>query len=851
MIKRPCLFYFSAFVLLLASCSREAQLSVISDTSAESALSVQQNLLVEFSEQLCSVLESGDEPEFLPGIISAERLFPDAGEWEPRHRACGLHRWYRITYDSSELPSTRAVSGFLSIPGVLHAEVEQRIKTNAFFNDPYAPQQWSLYNDGTLGSSYTDGADINVQAVWENYTAGNNKVIVAVLDSGVDFSHPDLGSVCIPAGPDGSKCFVQGRTGYMIFPDSHGTHVAGTIAAINNNNVGVCGIAGGSDGNGGVKILSCQFLHADEADPKNTLQGDSNAAMVWAADHGALISQNSWGTDYKTEADAAAGNIGDATATAINYFINNAGCDLNGRQRPDSPMKGGIVIFAAGNENWRYAWPAMYDKVIAVGAMTPNMKRASYSNYGDWVDIAAPGNNILSTVPDGYAYQQGTSMACPHVSGVAALIVSYFGGPGFTNEMLKQRLLGGANGTKLSPGYQIGPLVDALGSFTYGGSIAPEIPSGFSVTADSNRARFEWEIPSDADDGRAYASLLMLSKSETDLEDVRNLPESVIYATALTGDNAAGSVVSDVVSKLDFSTKYYAAVASYDIAGNFSAKTAVKQIHTPANKAPVITTDYAGDYSIHAYEIKNIVFSVTEPDNHDFTVSVEPGSNAFIYALNGSVCTVRLIGKNAPAGDYEATITATDEYGAATVLKIPYTLKANSSPEVVKEPEDIVLNATGQKMTIDMTEFIKDDDGETLKYTVSLSTLNIVHLNPDGNSLVVTALGYGMTSVTVTGEDAMGESVSVSFRVLVQDGKVAAAVYPNPVKDKLGIKVRDAAVISVTISNKAGAIVLSESGVSIDPFNPYYVNMKDFPGGVYHVKVTGNGLNEFFNVAKI
>lgn len=119
-------------------------------------------------------------------------------------------------------------------------------------------------------------------------------------------------------------------------------------------------------------------------------------------------------------------------------------------------MKGGVVIFAAGNENKEFsAYPACYAPTVSVSAMAWDFKRASYSNYGKWVTIMAPGGDqetygteggVLSTVsmaknPKGYAFLQGTSMACPHVSGIAALVASYFGKQGFTNDDLKSRLV--------------------------------------------------------------------------------------------------------------------------------------------------------------------------------------------------------------------------------------------------------------------------------------------------------------------------------------------------------------------------------------------------------------------------
>ena len=222
----------------------------------------------------------------------------------------------------------------------------------------------------------------------------------------------------------------------------HGTHVAGTIGAVNNNGIGVSGIAGGSGTGNGVRIMSCEILGG-------TGSGNIPDSYVYAADMGALISQNSWGYQYPEYYEQA-------VLDAIDYFIAEAGSYAG------SPMKGGIVIFAAGNSAYDGKWyPAYYDQIVSVAALNASSHLTVYSNYGTWVDISAPGgqaednanidpnspykNGVLSTLDnDSYGFMDGTSMACPHVSGVAALIVSKFGGTGFTMSELKTRLLTGS-----------------------------------------------------------------------------------------------------------------------------------------------------------------------------------------------------------------------------------------------------------------------------------------------------------------------------------------------------------------------------------------------------------------------
>ena len=421
-------------------------------------------------------------PEEL-GIRSAERVFADAGPFEARHRAAGLHRWYRISYDR-RVGATKAQADLAGVDGIEAVEIPRRKVRHSYFNDKYAYYQWHLQNDGSRGVNFQRGIDVNVEPVWRNFTTGSREVVVAVIDGGVDLAHEDLGGVVLTPR-EGTRNFLPDYEPDQIPADEHGTHVAGIIGAVNDNGIGVSSIAGGSGGKGGVRVMSCVIFGEDD-DAGGS--GDEDAeALVWAADHGAVIANNSWGYLFDSEAEAEQGarifrEQPSALKTAIDYFIDYAGTDESGRQT--GPMRGGLVLFASGNSGWAHDAPSEYERVVAVGAFGPDGKMPRYSNYGPWVDILAPGGSdsdeeyeefILSCVPDnmpGYApydFFSGTSMACPNAAGVAALIVSHFGGPGFTNEDLKERLLGGARtGVIDQQGRPSGGgKVDAAGSFDY------------------------------------------------------------------------------------------------------------------------------------------------------------------------------------------------------------------------------------------------------------------------------------------------------------------------------------------------------------------------------------------------
>lgn len=262
-------------------------------------------------------------------------------------------------------------------------------------NDPYFSQQAWHYNK------------ISMQEAWNIHNGGDN-VIVSIHDGGIQFVHPDLSAnIWGPIGPDGS---------YTI-ADSHGTHVAGTVAAVSNNNLGVAGIAGGDGSGNGARLMSVDIFNGTFS----TYQG-----YVYAAQNGASVSQNSWSYQNANVYNAA-------DLEGIDYFYNFGGGDL---------LAGGVIVFAAGNDNSSQNWyPAFYEKTIAVAATNQMDAKATFSNYGTWVDISAPGVSIYSTdTNSSYSTKQGTSMACPHVSGVAALVIS-IAPRVLTNEMVRDILM--------------------------------------------------------------------------------------------------------------------------------------------------------------------------------------------------------------------------------------------------------------------------------------------------------------------------------------------------------------------------------------------------------------------------
>lgn len=803
------------------------------------------------------------------GIVSLRRLFSDDdGEYAERHRSFGLDQWYVVEFDKS-VPLTKAGEEFSAIDGVEIVENQHKIVSMAYFNDPRAGEQWGYYNHYS-SSTYKDGADINVVPVWRDYTTGSSKVIVGVVDGGIDIDHPDLEANCIAGGSDGSKNFVDNN--FNIVAHSHGTHVAGTIAAVNNNKLGVSGVAGGDYANNvaGVRMLSCQIFKTVNGKDQG---GSSSEAIRWACDHGAVITNNSWGYSVDQDGDGSISTseleyaknltIGTADKAAIDYFIKYAGCDNSGNQKSDSPMKGGVVIFAAGNDAIQYGQPASYDAVIAVGAIGADGRRASYSNYGDWVDICAPGGSqssamILSTLPmnTGYGTMQGTSMACPHVSGVAALIVSYYGGQGFTNEMLKERLLGGVNTSIVSSASKIGGLVDALGAMTYGSSDVPGEASISSVDVKSNVATVNWKHTGDDDNRIAYGYLIIAGKDQSAVAkaDPKNLASGLVSKAVSTESGAkVGDAVSAALEGLDFETTYYVAVFARDYSMNYSGVSNVVSFTTSANNAPVINaTPHAADTSLASFAKAEIPMTISDPDGHAVTVKLSGDTKA--VALNQGVTdgayTLVVDASVMEAGAYSVTITATDTYKAATDFVYKYTVRENQAPQKVKDFDNVLTNLVGYTFNYETSDYIVDPDGETPTFTFSMDNNNVVHVRQSGTKLVATTLGYGLATVTVTATDVKGATETASFKVLVRKEGVTVEAYPNPVSKILYVRTTEEdSESSVKLVSSTGTTVYDETK-TFSAFDPLAIDVTKLAPGRYSLKVVNNGVTTTKDIVK-
>lgn len=523
-------FYIAMVALALTGCSDS--LSTIDSSEGKADITIPSDaeageLLIKFAPEMSSILDqaqmsktrsgkvtrsgipSTDEVLDILGSYSFERVFPVDANTEARTREAGLHLWYTVKFDkSTDLKA--AAERLKQLGEVTKVQTNGRIKrayntdskriylsdkalqqkaTRAAAsgepNDPGFAYQWHYRNLGAGNYGFENlndnqagaeaGCDVNAVEAWKT-CVGDPSIIVAVLDEGVMYTHPDLAPNmwCNPGettqgekadgdgnGYDGDLHgynFVE-ESGNITWSDAndsgHGTHVAGTIAAANNNGIGVSGVAGG-DGtpNSGVKIMSCQIFSGQNS---VTLAGEARA-IKYAADNGAVILQCSWGYNSSESSELSGYTPGPATEKewaetyplekeALDYFINNAGS-------PNGVIDGGIAVFAAGNEYaGNPAFPGAYSKCVSVASLAADYTPACYTDFGSLVTLSAPGGDleyygkigetedeywaetgeqkgaVLSTlVKNGqpaYGYMEGTSMACPHVSGVAALGLAY------------------------------------------------------------------------------------------------------------------------------------------------------------------------------------------------------------------------------------------------------------------------------------------------------------------------------------------------------------------------------------------------------------------------------------------
>ena len=366
----------------LVSCSKELPLADLTNSSNTSNLvksnAVQGQYVVKFRQKMTT-----------ESVISlAQTAGADVNKFSTRTNNAVIE--FKPGTDSDEI-----IQSLRANPAVEYIEPNFKVKNNYTVSDQRSKDQQGL-------------AVANLAKAWD-ITFGDPKVIIAVIDTGIDLGHPDLKNKLVP----GYNIITQGKTPPKD-DNGHGTHASGIAGAETNNKIGIAGTA-----------PNCKIMPIKALDAKGS--GDIyNVALgvIWAVDHGARVLNMSLG-----------GPNNETLKRAIEYAL----------------AKNVVVVTAMGNDGKNVkAYPAAFPGVISVGSIDFNRSRSDFSNYGDWITVTAPGSQIMSTMPtykttmtefekeEGYDYLDGTSMACPIVAGIAALVLSR--NPGYTPAEVKERI---------------------------------------------------------------------------------------------------------------------------------------------------------------------------------------------------------------------------------------------------------------------------------------------------------------------------------------------------------------------------------------------------------------------------
>lgn len=802
-------------------------------------------------------------------------LFRIDPRFEERMRREGLDCWYEIKFDQKQdlqqtLTSLSQSKLFTIVEPVFATSIPEVKMGSTFslevptatddeqdvpFNDPLLLKQWHYKNFGTTSKSVA-GADINLFEAWKTET-GKPNVIVAIVDGGIDVTHEDLvDNLWINEGEipgngiddDGNGYiddvygwnFVSNKSEITLDEAGHGTHVAGTVAARNNNGIGVGGVAGGDGTPGsGARLMSCQKFEDD-------LGVTAEETYVYSANNGAVISQNSWGYTYP-----GPGYLPSSIKTAIDYFIKYAGCDNDGNQLPDSPMKGGVVIFAAGNDGEDYlSYPGAYEATIAVSAMAPDWKSAYYTNRGDWVDIMAPGGDefypsgmVYSTLPEAiygtgrnYGYMQGTSMACPHVSGIAALVVSHFGGQGFTNEDLKARLLGSLRPENINvhnPEYagRLGVgYIDAAHTFDINQNKKPNDVTDVTAQPGYTTIQLSWNAVTDEDDGTPIKYQVYYSDQVMTASNYKSKSSLTVNAMGTT----PGEKIDCTVTGLKENSTYYVTVIAVDRWG-LESGFKLFSFSTLKNDPPVIEDVPETPVRVSGVEKQQFSVGISDPNGHNLTFKLSGETRGVSATKNGNALdfTIRAV---APVSDtpYEVILTVTDELGASTTATIQFVVYKYQAPAIINSFQEL-LSTPNSKQDYDLNQYFTGSD---LSFTAESSNEEVVVASIQGTTLSVTAKKKGEATVTVTastGRESLQSTMSV--RIVENTDELVYQVYPLPATTQLNILLNPIITkADVSIRTLLGEEVFNNL-YNVTKLEPININVQRLAAGTYTLVV--------------
>lgn len=834
--------------------------------------------------------------------VKVEQIFDMTSEYADLKRKMGLDRWFVVKFDKNknvgevlnELrndPAVEKANGDIVVipnevkytPATAMNGTRARLTQDRMwdtndgqgplnFTDPYLKYQWHYMTTIESYNYFKPGADINLFPAWQKET-GDPNVVVAIIDSGVDFEHEDLkGSAWEGKDKDGKT--INGRNFYYlssgkgdineIIPGGHGTHVAGTIAARNNNATGVSGIAGGNGtSNSGVRLMSCEIYGHDGKQETANVQSIVKA-FEFAQEHGALIANCSWG--YEFDRTKHLNNeyfqnefkeIFELLKGGIDYFTQYAGCDKSGNKKPDSYMKGGLVFFASGNDGQKDIdmIPASYDKVVAVGAFDGMNVPTDYMDKGPWVDILAPGGTtqegqvqrgILSTVPkayhtlttgtypntdfvlpwsNDYAFAQGTSMAAPHVTGIAALVISKLGKAGkeeLTNEKLRKHLL--ASVKPISP-YVMNPdesvkgklgvgFIDADYALSDPETQAPEKPVVTAVKYEGEElkgyydGKIKWNVTADND---ALNNEKTAFAFDINLYEKSNLSKPVKSVTVYTYEKAVDAEMEYEFVQLKTGVEYVAKVVARDRFDNKSDE-ATCEFTTRPNREPKFTVTLPEDLKLSDTEpFYHIVMPVVDEDKHTWTHTNTQLPNGVELKRIGD--SFDLLIKIGLPGKFAFNVTLTDQLGGQATQHFSYEVVSHKAPALANPLTDVSLREQGEAAVIDLTNvFEAAAQGSNMQYTVKSNDETIVQAGIEGTQLKLTPGKAGFATITLTaGNGGKNTVTTFQVRVSAKNSSDTYALYPIPAHSYIKMLMRsDVREVQAIVTSVRGQKVIDQ-----------------------------------------
>jgi subtilisin family serine protease len=566
------------------------------------------------------------------------------------------------------------ISRLKSYPQVRYAEPNYIVHADVTPNDPSYAQLWAMKNTGQLvsGTTGTPGADIKAEPAW-NVTTGSNSIVVGVIDTGIDYNHPDLAANVWsnPGGIGGCGVGTHGKnfiTGVCNPMDdhNHGTHVSGTIGAVGNNGVGVVGV------NWTTSIMGLKFL--DASGSGSTLDAIKAIDFAVAAKQAGVnlrVLSNSWGGGGFEQALLDA--INKAGANGILFVAAAGNNQANNDVTPHFPSSYGAAPYNAAN-------------VIAVAATDQDDAKADFSNYGaNSVHLGAPGVNILSTTRSNtYSYFAGTSMATPHVSGAAALVLSKAGNGAMTVAQVKAAILNNVDAVPSMAGItRTGGRLNLYKAVTGGAPPPPPTPD-FSISAS----------PPSQSVVRGNPTSYSVSLTRT------NFPDSVTFGLSSPPAGVSGTfspaATTGTSSTLNITTASSTTPATYTltITGTGGSPPLNRQTTvslTVTAPTPPPTPNFALSASPSSQTVvrgspTSYSISLTRtnfPDSVSFSLSGQPTGVSGLFspaATTGTSSTLNITtASTTTPGTYTLTITGTG--GSPTTLnrQTTVTLVVNSS----------------------------------------------------------------------------------------------------------------------------------------------------------------------------